>query len=551
MGSTFLTFFVTLFVGLTALAADPRCEGIFLPIHRLQVPVPTHETLREMARLRVDADLHPSKEMREFLTKVFESKLRELLTHQDQVPQILKDLRRFIVEARAEELEKDQSTESRKKSEKEILERKNLKVRHKYDIPISPLEFGNFNGNGRGSIHNGLNPPDPLYSGEGILFSRNERFAMIRPVHVHGRATKTIILDLKKRKRLRYTPGRGLFSQTSDYYAEVHEGDLIRVVDVLTKKVIGTAKGDPLWPDSRNFTNDFIITGNRDKTQPARYTLNSFQSGTLDLGTAFAIGTNEQILFVQDHKIKCVNGKTLSEVPLPPDLQDLTVEAVNGYSRVLTVMVGSEKLRIVAQDFSYYRESEFPSAQLFADRFIVQEDKKANPPRAKIFDLSTRRQIEIEGTFIYFEDRAGIMVFHTQGQNETILLEVSNFESETFPGKWEKLTSDGAYLLQNGRRLEHSKLVSVKDRVEEKFEILGSVRYLPRQGIWILSVELPKFKGHKQIVIESPRSTDDTELIADHYYIGLSSSGRYLTVGNQGKVQLLELADPTDLIPSN
>lgn len=535
-------------LGSAAFAAPLNCEGVFKSQQSAIHHTITQDALRELAKLRVEAEENPSLEMQKFLTKLFETKLKEIMQDRRDIPRLRESLLQLIEIERAARSQHEQKPDPRLTSENEILNTNKLKSLHTYKTPILISDFGNFAGSSaRGNILNSGNPPDILYSGEGVLFSRNEKFAMLRSKHVSGQSSQTLLFDLKERKQLKYSPTKGFLSSTSDYFAEVHGNDLIRVVDVQTEKVIGTAVGDPLMPDSMTFTNHFIITATQQRNTPVDYTLNFFKGGTLNLGKAFAVGNNGRILYVQDNQLRCINGRTLKEIPLPAELQNLKGTPIAGYSGKMMFETENDTYTIFAENLLFFKSSEFGTPSLFENRYLVWSENTLAPPKTQVYDLKRHRQIQVNGYFFDFKRAAKTLIFHSKDHQETILLNTNSFKAESVPGEWHTLTPDGRYLYTHARPEEKTKVFSMQNHAEQSFQIPGRVVYLPRHQQWIVTFDHPEYQSREHLVVESPESMDFSQVISDSVNFGISSSGRYLTVGVQGHVHLIELADPAEL----
>lgn len=148
----------------------------------------------------------------------------------------------------------------------------------------------------------------------------------------------------------------------------------------------------------------------------------------------------------------------------------------------------------------------------------------------QLHDLKTQRQTESEHNFQQHDKTTNVMFFQPRNHNDTVLLTVPNFKTKTFPGWWRGLTEDGRFLIskaihdgkaQSAMRVE---ILSVKDRVKQTFDIPGDVKYLHRHQQWIVTAELPDSKGHQQVVIEDPESTNIRQVISDWPYYGVSPS---------------------------
>lgn len=422
----------------------------------------------------------------------------------------------------------------------------NFTILHTYQIPLLESDLADSIGTSWGGLADSgdIDQPLPIYSGQGVLFSLNERFVMFRPKPDSSQSSQTLIYDLKERKRLSYSPRSGLFSESSDYFAETHKGKIVRVVDVRTEQVIGKAIGNPLWPHTKTFTNHFIITEtdppNAPINSPKLYTLNSFKGGSLDLGITFAISGNGRILYLQDGKIKCVDGRTLKEVALPAKLRKLSGTAGIGYSDRLNFETEKGHFIVFPGDLSFYDKSK-SDGYWYSNRFY----RVTTTGKTIVYDLKRNRKVEVDGyaNGIDFNPAIGTLLFTSEDKQKTTVLNTKTFKVETVPGRWDRTTQDGNYLLPEFNSEKNAKVYSMQRHAEETFQIPGEVKYLPRQQGWVITVKQPNEERY-HFVIENPHSILDGYNLFDSFSYEISRTGRYLVGAVSGQVRLLEIADP-------
>lgn len=537
--------------GLIQAQGSQKCEEAFRKSDFSESTDVALSTLRELALLRVEAENHPDDQMRGWLLKVVDKKVDEIIQGRAEIAaQILPKLHKLIEMARVSQTElSTQSLEQLRREIDLIQKGTRLNVLNLIQTPFRLHDLTRFDGSEASQpgtqwlTSRGYELP---FSRGGIVFSKDERYMMLRPHYWTSSHKKTVIYDMKTRRPLKYAPRRGLLGPQSDYFAEVLDRHSMRIMDLATGKMILQCEGVPV-PDPNAFTKDFIIsrieTGRGNK-KDVRFRLNLLDGRTLDLGKGFAIAANGNLLYLAGGRLKFVDAKTLIEIPTPSNLQGSVVITEKDFSQSMDLVLNGEIVRVFVDDLSSVKITSLQKFNVIHDHVELATLYTGAHAKQTIRNLKASQEATVEGEFLGFQENMKLLFFYDSRSDKTTLFDAKTFQTVDYPGRWDQITEDSAYLIRQGDIFRTTVIRDIASGFEQTFSKPGRVIYVPNNKVWLVHT----FKSFEQIevmLVVDPQAVELGHRISwTHEGVGISPSRRYWTVVENEQVRILEIGPP-------